>query len=252
MLPSIKITLQRVFTLYKNTFIDVLPFVLLAVIADSFFNRFIPIEESTPLQETVSHIVLQSLVTSFLFCCVIYGIFLKHHQQNFNYIEIIKKGILRVFPFIFAGIIVILPLILIFGVIVVVSAFIFPEGSANTSNIAKSILLIIYFLGLTFAFLYMLIVFVYCYFVGVFTICKNTSSWQGIKQSRFLVQNHWGYVFVRILVLVMILLIPSFLLYHFLNENMAEAIITFFTFSLGPCMMLILHENLEDKVNNAV
>lgn len=245
-LPSITVTFRRVFILYKNSFIDVLPFVLLVLMIQVSFSKLLPVNETTETAYIFLHVILKSLITSFFFCCVIYAIFLKHYQQNLKYGELISKGLTRVIPMIVSGIILISPLILMMGMFMIISVIIVPDS--NTASMTSKIIFLIMQLIISVAtFFYVLIVFVYCYLSGVLIVCKNATAWLGIKQSLKLVSDNWWYVFSRMLLLLVIIIIPSMLLYHFLAQQTADGIITIFTFSLGPCLMVILHEILESS-----
>lgn len=240
-LPSIITTYCRVFKLYKETYIELLPFALLEVVGQFFISKVLPLGKHTPHFETFLHLSLQSILSCVLYSFVIYGLFVRYQQEPFNYLQIVKKGIVRVIPLLLSGIILVLPIIILFSLIVAGEKALKTSTPSSAHFVSAAGYVITAFI-LCF---YAIIILTYSYVVGVLVVIRNTGAWEGIKRSWMLVKGHWWYTFGLMVVLMVILGVCSWVLRKLINDNIAAAIVTLFSFSLGPCLMLIHCENLE-------
>ncbi|MBS0289219.1 MAG: hypothetical protein JSS07_04170 [Proteobacteria bacterium] len=182
--------LKRSFKLFIRTYRDVLPFVLLYVICIYLINR-------TLAPKTFLNIGLDLFSTLFFFSCILYAIDLRHHHLNFSYLNICKRAIKRFFPTLVAIALMLLPAIFI-GLI---SKFAinWALSSAADSNMIKTFLILLLFIGM----ITWMVIILYFNLSMYIIVVKEANPIQGLKKSYMLIRGHWFRTFMLILSLIL-------------------------------------------------
>ncbi len=224
---------KSVVQLFVDSYADVFPFLfMLAIIqysTDFFFN---PIGTHQFLNA-----IIQMIAEMLFSCFVLSALYQRRHQDKISYSEVFSQGLLKVIPMIGASIILLFPIIVF---MLVAFALLFMLNMPLSTM--YSALTIVAIIGL----LYFFIVFTYCYVVGVLIVCEGEGPWNGIKKSWKMVRGHWLKTFLLLLSLSVIIGIVNWILIKTVGKLYAKEFITLLLFSLGPVLMVVLCEQLEN------
>lgn len=228
---NIKSTYEKAFKLYKDTYIEMLPIVLLLVMSEYFLNRYFQPIEKLPLNERILAMCLDSFVNAFFLSIVLWGMFQRSHHQNGGYLKMILEGGKRSLAIFASVLIIAAPIIFTF----VVMFLLFKDETLTPA---------ILFLSLFVPLMYVIIVGVYFYIAPVLIVNKKYNAIDGLKKSWAMVRNNWMATFQTVFIMVLIMALVQFvffLLVGVYSQMMASLV----TFSMWCALMITHYENLE-------
>jgi hypothetical protein len=247
-LPSIISTYQRVGKLYAKGYVDVLPFTLLFVILEYVIDKGLPLP--IPQQSFNAHFLantlLQFFVSLLFFNFILYGMFQKHHNLKFDYVDVLQRGVMRLLPVILALLMMISPIIIIGFMAGFIDAFI-----ADISSLAGlgKILMACFYIICLFISLATAVFCIYFYVSTLLIVVKKTSALEGLKQSWKLIRGHWFKTFGLLLIIIILSLLLNFIL-HKVVGSVSKELVNVLLYPLGGALMVIYYEHLETAFNS--
>ena len=235
-LPSIISTYHDTFKLFAKVFIPVLPFTLLLVIAEHFYNdyqqQFLSgIQSGQEINYSLMFAVYVSyyIIYTLLFSIALYGIAQYKKTNSYDYPQALEKGAARTPALLLSVIILVGPLILLMlGLFLAINPVM--EG-------ILALLLTVVCIGF-------LIIFIYCYVASALIVVRGHSAINGLSHSLKMTKGHWWKTFV-LLVIMIILTVLIVLGLQQVTPEYADEIIMIFIFPLSCTLMLTHMENLE-------
>lgn len=228
---SIKTTYEKAFKLYKDTYIEMLPIVLLLVISEYFLNRYFQPFEKLALNERILLLFLSGFLNSLFLSIVLWGMYQRYHQQAVGYMKMIVAGGKRSLAIFTYLIVFFVPIVLTFAVV---------NALYTKEAYTPAVLFFILLLPLS----YVIFVGVFFYVAPVLIVNKNYDALSGLKKSWLLVRNNWLPTFQTILILIVLMTMIQFVFFLLLGDygQMAASLVTFSMW----CALMISHcEQLE-------
>lgn len=230
---SIGETLESVIKLFKATYIDVLPIVLLLVICEYLIDWKFPtiIKKGVVIPSTPGTLI--DLLVIMVFSCIVLNmVYVSHSNQKLDYIESVKRGALRFFPVLLSLIIITFPI----GIAVGIAAAIgFAAGGAVTY-----IVMIAIGVGLFVYSLYL----IYFYLLTALIVNRGLGPWNSLMKSRELVKDHWLTTFLLVLIIGIPIGVFQLVISKFIGE-IGKEITHLLFFTVGSCLMVVLCDKLE-------
>lgn len=234
-LPSIISTYSDTFKLFAKSFIPILPFTLLLVIAEHFYNdyqqQFIAaIQHGQQVDYKIMFAVYASyyIVYTLLFSIALYGLAQFKNENAFNYPQALEKGAARTPSALLAMVILAGPMILL-----IVGLF-FSVGV--TSGFGSGVMLLA---GIAF-----IILFIYFYVASALIIVRDHSAVKGLGRSFEITKGHWWKTFIILAILCILAGLITLGLQKF-TPDYADEIVMIFIFPLSCTLMFTHMENLE-------
>lgn len=239
-LPSFKTTCQRVFKLYFDTFLYVLPFVLACVACEFFFTKFLVSEQSSQFTRIFA-VILLLIIAGLFYVFVIKAVYNKYHQQATDYTNCLKEGIKRYPDFLLSQVILMIPLMVLITLIFIPQILGHePSAVASFSDLVlKSIMV----LSACAAVAYLLFC-LYFYVSPVHIINEKYDAVSGLKKSLNLIKGYWLDTFLLIFSLALLVIVLEWLLRFALGDYASE-LARLLTFSLGACLVVVHCDHLE-------
>lgn len=230
-------TYQRVGKLFVDTFIYVLPFVLLCVAFEFFFTRIMLSGQTGQISKMLA-IILLLLVAGLFYCFVMLAVYNRYHDKPTNYRLTFREGLKRYPEFLLSQIILVIPLLVISS-LAFIPEFLSPN-TASTPNVLSKTLVVI---GLSLAVVYLLFC-LYFYISPVQIINEKHSALAGLKRSFYLVRGYWIDTFILIFSLALVVVVLEWL-FRFILGDYASELARLLTFSLGACLVIVHCDHLE-------
>ncbi|MBS0288827.1 MAG: hypothetical protein JSS07_02160 [Proteobacteria bacterium] len=245
-LPSIFTTYKRTFNLYFNSYIQILPFLLLGAICEFAIYRYIPKENAASL--------IDLFLRVFIYLFVVFGVYVIHQKQSFNLMQVISNSLKRFFPYLFSSILLLTPIILIVLIMMGLS-YIGENKASDLGKIAAGMtskahmveILLLVVIVLTF--IYALIM-IYFWPSAALIINKGKGAISGLKASWHLVRGHWWSTFGVLFVYSLIAMVVFYILTALLSPVLVNILSMLILTSFGAALMIIYTEHLE-QVKNA-
>lgn len=246
-LPSLTYTFGRTFKLYAQSFIDILPFLLLLLLTKFLLDKFLP-QQSAMTMVFFARIIIDIVLTSFFFSIIIATIYEKYQAQPFHLIPSVIKGVSRSGQIFFAYLLLSLPIILTLVLIEVGDRLLLPDFmTREVFDLQKWISLSM----IGFALLITLILFVYSFVAGIFIVIKKENAIVGLKHSWQLIQSFWLDTLLLVILFGMLNISLSLIFDEF-HIKAASQILTLVMSSFYPCLMVIHYDQMEKSVQDVL
>lgn len=239
-LMSIKSTFQKAFILYKETYIEMLPFVLMLVILEFFLNQSFQSVPSLPVNEIAAYIFADTFINSLFLGIVLKGMQFNLNQDDSNYLTMAIEGAKRSFSIFGSFLIISVPIIISFVI-------------AYKLHTYQELEFLILFLSIIIPLSYAIVVGVFLYISPFLIANKNLNALEGIKTSFQLTRKYWLITFQILFSIVLIMGLVQFLCISFIGKY-GVIVTNLLTFSFWCALMTVHGENLltanrEGKTN---
>lgn len=233
--PSLSQTFYQAFKLYTQSFLEVLWFLLLIALSHMALDRFFP-QQSVVNASFFYRIFLDMSLSALGFTFVVYTLYQKQRSKPCNIIYVITKSSQRFMTMLIAYLLISTPLLLT----------LYLQSIANLSRLPP----VLQQLPLLIALIGTVIIVTYAFLAGMFIMVENQSAVRGLMKSARLVHDYWVDTLLVVLMYGMIAIGLSMFLQD-LNVSYGVAILTFFTSSFYPALMVIHFETLKKcELNN--
>ncbi len=239
-LPSLTSTFGRTCKLYAQSFIDVLPYLLLMLLAKFLLDKFLP-QQSSMTASFFLRVLLDIMITSFFFSFIIFAIYQKYQSQQIHFMQSIINGASRFGQIFIAYLLLSLPVVLTLALIEVGDRLLLPDYmTREVFDMQKWISLSMIGVALLITF----ILFVYSFVAGIFIVIKKENAILGLKHSWRLIQSFWLDTLLLVILFGMLNISLSLILDEF-HIFAASQILTFLMSSFYPSLMVIHFEQMD-------
>lgn len=246
-LPSITTTYFKSFKLYIKSYIYALPFVLLLVAGKYALNLWLPEQEVVNVM-FFSRMIADIALSALFFGFIIQVVYYLYHHQKINYLAISTKGIMRFIHLFLAYVVVCLPIMLTLLLIEIAYQLWVPV--VITQDVAKW-LLWTSLSAIGVALFFTLVLYVFCFAVGIFITIRNQSFISAINQSRKMITSFWMDTLL-IVILFGLLGIGLDMLFYELQIPFAYLLSTLLLSTLLPSLMVVHVDYVEKAANHAM
>lgn len=239
-LPSLTRTYISAFELYVKSFIDVLPFLLLLMLARYAMGLFLPPVDTLTAAFFI-RLVLDLALTSLFFSFIMYSVFQRKAAHSVSLLEAFLNGGKRSGHIFIAYVLVSMPLILTFMLLWSVDFFWQPEvWTQEIINLQRYFSVGI--IGLMA--LITIVLATFCFIAGVFIVNKQSSVLVGIKESWAKIKSVWLDTFLLIIFFGIVTTSTNLLLDD-LHFQYSSELMTLLFSSFYPCLMAVRFAQLE-------
>lgn len=230
-LPSLIQTFRQALIVYAKVYFEILPILLLYVIAQCALNVFLPVREDLSLN-FFSRLFIDMAVSALFFSCVITLIMKRAQGEPGTLKTSVQFGFARFFSSLIAYGFISLPVILM--LVGIKLSIIYLALSSLSAPLLFSLILA--------SIVFSLILSAYCFIAGVLIVVERQGVFQALKNSAKNMRGHIIDTLLIIIVLGMATVALTLLLDNELYpvaDNLKTAVITLVMSGLYPVMMAI-------------
>jgi hypothetical protein len=237
LLPSFSTIYKQTFSLFSKSYIEMLPFLLLAIILQYGIEILWPTTSNAFDTIMLTKLFLTLALSAIFYSLLICGMARRHHGELFHYGPTISQGLKRTLPVFISYLIMVAPLLLVYGYYIV-TAKTWPLRSVDVPHS--------FFVAFCVAGAIVLIMGVYFALSWVAIVEKHQGAWQGLKHSAQIIKWHWWrtcllFLFPLLLVMILSIAVEVF----FPNELIQICISTLLLMPFYSALMLIYYDGLE-------
>lgn len=243
-------TYSHAFKLFINSFVAVLPFAIVYIIIDLFLEALVSmtlpkIDPSYADHLSIVYLLIITLISIWIFSCILLGIYQKHHQLPFRYTSICLISIQKFFKIVVAMIILLLPIILMSLMLHFISGIFetLAQPDAQELNL-MSIMMIIFLALFCICMIAWLLICIYFYVTPLLIMTKSEKVINSIKHSRKLIKGYWCNTFFLLFLFVFITALLQIGLFIVIGP-LSEVLISIFMLPFSAALMIVHHDKLE-------